>query len=94
MSLSGINYVLNEHEDSGQYVPYTMTNDMPCYSYPGASAQNPKRGKSSSVIIYVLGNHDDWSQNGSHAVPLEFILRSIYPASLVDLLDKLLRSSR
>ena len=35
MSSSGTDYVFNEHEDVGQYGPYTIPSEvMPCYSYP------------------------------------------------------------
>ena len=34
-SSSGINYVLNEYEDVGQYGPYAIPSEvMQCYSYP------------------------------------------------------------
>ena len=31
------NYVLNEHEDVGQYGPYVILSEvMPCYRYPAS----------------------------------------------------------
>ena len=37
-SLSGTNYVLNEHEDLSQYGSYAIATEMmPCYSYPASS---------------------------------------------------------
>ena len=36
-SSSGTNYVLNKHEDVGQYGPYAIPSEvMPCYSYPAS----------------------------------------------------------
>ena len=36
-SPSGTNYVLNEHEDAGQYGPYVILSEvMPCYRYPAS----------------------------------------------------------
>ena len=36
-SSSGINYVLNEHEDVDQYGPYAIPSEMmPCYSSPAS----------------------------------------------------------
>ena len=36
-SSSGNNYVLNEHEDVGQYDPYVILSEvMPCYWYPAS----------------------------------------------------------
>ena len=33
----GTKYVLNEHEDVGQYGPYVILSKvMPCYSYPAS----------------------------------------------------------
>ena len=37
ISSSGTNYVLNEHEDVGQYGLYVIFSEvMPCYSYPAS----------------------------------------------------------
>ena len=36
-SSSGTNYVLNEHEDIGQYGPFAIPSAvMPCYSHPAS----------------------------------------------------------
>ena len=36
-SSSGTNYVLNEHEDVGQYGPYVILSEViPCYRYPAS----------------------------------------------------------
>ena len=94
MSLSDSNYVPNEPEDVDQYDPYTLYNAMLKLSWKfGESKWNPCWLivlLSSIGTNHGLKEHADFDQYGSFTIPFKIITYPSHPASLVDLLDKLI----
>ena len=78
---SGTNYVLNEHEDVGQYGPYVILSEvMPCYRYLASLLDQFEILIDSSCLMsssesdYVPNEHEDVDKYGWFAIPSEKML--------------------
>ena len=78
MSLSGTNYVLNEHEYFDQYDPFALPSEMmPCYTYP---TRLPNQNEIPVNMLtswygtnYVPNKHENVDQYDPYTIPSEMM---------------------